>query len=421
MNQAILTEEVGVEVPEPFLSLFEPKRYKGRYGGRGSGKSHSFAKTGLCLGYDKPLRILCGREVQRSIKDSVKLLLDDQIRFLGLDGFYQSLQNEIRGENGTVFLFAGLGTMTVDQIKSYEGIDIFWGEEAQTFSARTLEVVIPTIRKPGSELWFSWNPRNANDPIDKLFRGEIVPENADIRKVNYDENPYFPAELRAEMEFDRKHKPDRFAHIWLGEYEPTAIGAIWDRQTFHQNRREDVPEMGRIVVSIDPAISSEEKSNEHGIIVCGLGSDQRGYVLDDVSKQGTPREWANRAIAVFDKWEADAIVIEVNQGGDMVRHTLESVRPGIPIIEVRATRGKHIRAEPISSLYSLGRISHVGTFTELESQMVQMTAGGFEGEGSPDRVDALVWGFTHLFPKMVQRPSIPKKRFTPQTTQGWMG
>jgi hypothetical protein len=318
-------------------------------------------------------------------------------------------------------LFAGLGTLSVDQIKSYEGIDIFWGEEAQTLSARTLEVIIPTIRKPGSELWFSWNPRNGSDPIDKLFRGEIVPNNADIRKVNYDENPYFPKELRDEMEFDRKHKPDRFAHIWLGEYEPTAIGAIWDRQTFHQNRREEAPEMDRIVVSIDPAVSSEKHSNEHGIVVCGLGSDKRGYVLDDVSRQGTPREWATRAVAVFDKWDADAIICEINQGGDMVRHTLDSVRPGLPIVEVRATRGKHIRAEPISSLYSLGRVSHVGTFAELESQMVQMTAGGFEGEGSPDRVDALVWGFTHLFPKLVQRPSITKKVFVPHATSGWMG
>ena len=144
-------------------------------------------------------------------------------------------------------------------------------------------------------------------------------------------------------------------------------------------------------------------------------------MLDDVSRQGTPSQWANRAISVFDKWEADAIVIEINQGGDMVRHTLESIRPGIPIIEVRATRGKHIRAEPISSLYSLGRISHVGTFPELEDQMCQMTAGGYAGEGSPDRVDALVWGFTHLFPKLVERPSVARKRLTPRGATGWMG
>ncbi len=420
MNQPSIENE-RVYVPEPFLSLFEPKRYKAYYGGRGSGKSHSFATALVSLGYNETKRILCAREIQRSIKDSVKLLLDDKIAELGLGDFYTSLQNEIRGANGTTFLFAGLGQLTTDQIKSMEGIDLCWVEESQTVSQRSLEVLIPTIRKPGSELWFSWNPRNASDPVDQLFRGTVVPLNSVIRKANYDCNEFFPKELNDERIFDKKQKPDRYAHIWLGEYEPTAIGAIWDRQTFHQNRREEAPEMDRIVVSIDPAISSEKHSNEHGIVVCGLGSDKRGYVLDDVSRQGTPREWANRAVAVFDKWDADAIVIEINQGGDMVRHTLDSVRPGLPIVEVRATRGKHIRAEPISSLYSLGRVSHVGTFTELESQMVQMTAGGFEGDGSPDRVDALVWGMTHLFPKMVQRPSAPKKRLVPHATSGWMG
>jgi len=418
----IFTEEVDVEIPEPFMDLYTPCRYKAFYGGRGSAKSHSFAKALLCEGYEKKLRILCGREVQRSIKDSVKLLLDDQIEILGLGDHYTSLQNEIRGENGTVFLFAGLGSMTTDQIKSLEGINRCWIEEAQNISQRSLEVLIPTIRQPGSELWFSWNPRNANDPVDKLFRGQITPKNAIIKKVNFDDNKFFPKELNDERLFDKEHKPGRYAHIWLGMHEPKAIGAIWDRQTFHENRREELPTMGRIVVSVDPAISSEEKSNEHGIIVCGLGDgDQRGYVLDDVSRQGTPSQWANRAVSVFDKWEADAIVIEINQGGDMVRHTLESIRPGIPIIEVRATRGKHIRAEPISSLYSLGRISHVGTFNKLEDQLCQMTSAGYVGEGSPDRVDALVWGFTHLFPKLVQRPSVTKKRLTPRATTGWMG
>ena len=426
MSPSTLTEEVAVEVPEPFIDLFYPHRYKAFHGGRGSAKSHSFAKALISQAYNadkmhKPIRILCAREIQRSIKDSVKLLLDDQIKFLGLQSHFTSLQNEIRGEGGSTFLFAGLGQLTTDQIKSMEGIDRCWIEEAQTISQRSLEVLIPTIRHPGSELWFSWNPRNANDPVDKLFRGEVTPQNAVIKKVNYDSNQFFPSELNEERKFDKEQKRDRYAHIWLGEYEPTAVGAIWDRQTFHQNRRDEVPEMGRIVVSVDPAISSEAKSNEHGIIVCGLGSDSRGYLLDDVSKQGTPSQWANRAIAVYDKWEADAVVIEVNQGGDMVRHTLESIRPGIPIVEVRATRGKHIRAEPISSLYSLGRISHVGTFPELEDQMCQMTAGGYSGDGSPDRVDAMVWGFTHLFPKMVQRPSKPAKRLVPYSTGGWMG
>ena len=128
-----------------------------------------------------------------------------------------------------------------------------------------------------------------------------------------------------------------------------------------------------------------------------------GYVLADVTTRGGPHQWAARAVAAYDRYEADAVVIEINQGGDMVRHTLQTVRPNLPIIEVRATRGKHVRAEPIAALYTMGRISHVGVFPKLEDQMCLMTAGGFEGEGSPDRVDALVWGFTELFPALTTK------------------
>ena len=224
------------------------------------------------------------------------------------------------------------------------------------------------------------------------------------------------------MEFDRKQKPDRFAHIWMGEYEPTAVGAIWSRQNLHQNRRAEAPELERIVVAVDPAISSGDKSDEHGILVQGIGSDGRGYVLDDQSIKGTPGQWANRAISTFDRYEADALVIEINQGGDMVRHTLESIRPSIPIIEVRATRGKHVRAEPISALYEQNRISHVGSFPDLEAQMCQMTAGGYEGEGSPDRVDAMVWGFTELMPQLVASKQVEEPMYDHYVGEGsWLG
>ena len=126
-------------------------------------------------------------------------------------------------------------------------------------------------------------------------------------------------------------------------------------------------------------------------------------MLEDGTTKGAPERWARRAIAMYDRYDADGIVIEKNQGGDMCRHVLNSVRPGINIIEVHATRGKHVRAEPISALYALGRIHHVGTFPELEAEMCQMTAAGYEGDGSPDRVDAMVWGFTELFPKLVNK------------------
>jgi len=292
---------------------------------------------------------------------------------------------------------------TKESVKSLENFSIAYVEEAQTMTEGSLEMLRPTIRAPGSQLWFSWNPRSSSDPVDKFLRGPEIPPNAVVVQCNHDDNPWFPEELEEERIFDRKTNPVRYAHIWLGDYEPMAVGAIWNRQNLQEHRRTEIPEMTRIVVGVDPAISSESSSNETGIIVAGLGSDGRGYVLDDVSVVAPPLKWAARVIAAYDRYEADAVIIEINQGGEMVASTLRTVRPNLKIIEVRATRGKHVRAEPISSLYEMGRVSHVGGFPELETQMVLMTAAGFEGEGSPDRVDGLVWAFTELFPRMVRR------------------
>jgi hypothetical protein len=367
-------------------------------------------------------RAVCVREVQKSLKDSVKRLIEDKIESLGVGGMFECQREQIITPGNGVIMFQGMQDHTAESIKSLEGFGVAWVEEAQTMSARSLEMLRPTIRAPGSELWFTWNPRNASDPVDVLLRGQQPPNSAVVRRVNFSDNPFFPAELEDERLHDRKAKPDRYGHIWLGEYEPVAIGAIWDRLTLHRNRRESAPDMERIVVAIDPAVSSKPGSDEHGIIVAGVGSDQRGYVLEDASTRGTPLQWANRVLAMYDKYDADAIVIEVNQGGDMCRNTIEGVRPGVRILEVHATRGKHVRAEPISALYQLDRVSHVGTFMELEDQMCQMTASGYEGDGSPDHCDALIWALTELFPDVTTRK--PREEAYAPAFSGpnaWMG
>jgi phage terminase large subunit-like protein len=197
-------------------------------------------------------------------------------------------------------------------------------------------------------------------------------------------------------------------------------GALWYLAQIDGYRLTAIPEnMGRILVAVDPAVTAHEESDEHGVIVAGL-SGQDGIVLHDGSLRGSPLDWARRAISLHDSYGADGIVVEVNQGGDMVAQTLRSVRPNINVIEVRATRGKHVRAEPIAALYEQGRVRHVGAFPELESQMTQMTAHGYEGPGSPDRVDALVWAMTELFPDMVD--AVPDvSRFEIGASRGWMG
>ena len=181
--------------------------------------------------------------------------------------------------------------------------------------------------------------------------------------------------------------------------------ALWSLQTIDLYRTRDVPEQfDRVVVAVDPAVTNTENSDEHGIIVAGM-SGEDGYVLEDASIKGTPKEWALAAVTAYDKWQADCIVAEVNQGGDMVENTIHSVRKNIKVDQVRATRGKHIRAEPVSSLYQQGRIHHVGAFVDLETQLTMMTSAGYEGEDSPDRADALVWAFTRLFKLMTREPN----------------
>lgn len=411
-----------IQTPRVFLPLLQPSRYKGAYGGRGSGKSHFFAETAVerCL-LRKGSRGVCIREVQKTLKESAKRLIEDKITAMGVGRAFNVLNTEIQTPGNGIILFQGMQDHTAESIKSLEGFDWAWVEEGQTLSERSLEMLRPTIRAPGSELWFSWNPRSANDPVDAFFRGPSSPPDSVLVKANYSDNPFFPSELEGERSHDEKHKRTRYGHIWLGEYEPTAIGAIWDRLMIHSGRREKAPTMGRIVVAVDPAVSSEAKSDEHGITVCGRGDeDQHGYLLDDVSMRGTPRQWAERAVAALDRYDADCIVAEVNNGGDMVEHTIRSVRPNVRVVKVHATRGKHVRAEPIAALYSLGRIHHVGTFDRLEDQMCQMTAGGYEGDGSPDRVDSMVWGFTELFPQMTT-PVTREIHVEPMGEGGWMG
>lgn len=181
-------------------------------------------------------------------------------------------------------------------------------------------------------------------------------------------------------------------------------GALWTRARLDKNRVRETPDLIRIVVSIDPSVSDEEDSDEIGIVVCGIARHRNGiihgYCMDDLSGIYTVDQWAQRAVKAFDVHEADAIVGEVNNGGDLVAKTIHTVRESIPFRKVWASRGKVVRAEPISALDEQGRIHHVGNFAELEDQLVAFTTLGYTGPGSPDRADAYVWGFTDL---MLQR------------------
>lgn len=208
-----------IKAARVFLPLLSPARYKGAYGGRGSAKSHFFAEKLVARAVQRPgLRAVCIREIQKTLEHSSKQLITDKIQANGVAGFTVK-DNEIVTPGGGLILFQGMQAHNADSIKSLEGMDVAWAEEAQSLSQRSLDLLRPTIRKDGSELWFSWNPRHATDPIDVLLRNDPLPPGAVVVRSNYSDNPWFPDVLQAEMRYDRARDPEKYAHIWLGEYE----------------------------------------------------------------------------------------------------------------------------------------------------------------------------------------------------------
>lgn len=197
-------------------------------------------------------------------------------------------------------------------------------------------------------------------------------------------------ELRARYEGTRTGRQELY-----GELLEQAEGALWTRDWIEKTRitLDELPPMYRIVVAIDPAVTSGEESDETGIVTAGATADGHFYVLSDDTLRATPNEWGKRAVEAFRKWKADRIVAETNNGGDMVVMVLQQVERNIPVTKVHATRGKRVRAEPISALYEQFRVHHVGAFPQLEDQMVMWTP---ESNESPDRLDALVWALTEL-------------------------
>ena len=216
------------EFPIKLQCLFEPKRYKVLYGGRGGAKSWGIARALLILAAKNPTRVLCAREFMTSMRDSVHKLLSDQIQALGLLGFYEITQNSIRGKNGSEFSFVGLKN-NVANVKSYEGVDLCWVEEAQSVSRMSWDVLIPTIRKEKSEIWISFNPELETDETYQRF---VInqQENSIVQKVNWSDNPWFPDTLREEKDALKLRDPQAYNVVWEGLCRQTVDGAVFARE-----------------------------------------------------------------------------------------------------------------------------------------------------------------------------------------------
>lgn len=236
-------------VPEWATPLLKHSRYKAVFGGRGAGKSHLFAELLLeRMRDDADLSVVCIREIQKSLKFSAKRLLENKIATLGLGDLFEIQTGEIRRVGGSgIIVFQGMQDHTADSIKSLEGFGIAWVEEAQSLSERSLKLLRPTIRKDNSEIWFSWNPENESDPVDKFFRKRDH-SNAIIINVNYDKNPHFTDVLQNEMEEDRANDIDYYNHVWLGGYNKKSVdqvlGGKWVVQSFEPGDDWDGPYLG---------------------------------------------------------------------------------------------------------------------------------------------------------------------------------
>lgn len=246
-----------LQTPRVFVPLLAPARYKGAHGGRGSGKSHFFGEMLIERSIMQRTDAVCVREVQKSLDQSVKKLLESKIEAMNAGAYFDVQDKKILAKNGGRIIFQGMQNHTADSIKSLEGYDIAWVEEAQSLSQRSLDLLRPTIRKPGSELWFSWNPSQETDPVDVLLRGPKPPPGSVVIEANYTDNPFFPDVLREEMEYDKSRDPDKYAHIWLGQYQRNTEARVFKNWTVEEF---DLPE-GTIYrlgadwgFSVDPSV-----------------------------------------------------------------------------------------------------------------------------------------------------------------------
>lgn len=275
---------IHLRVGEAFEPLWKPARYKAAWGGRSSGKSHALAQMAVVKCISKPgTRILCAREVQKALRESAKQLIEDKIRELGVSGF-EPVKEEIRTPGGGRIVFQGMNKQNSDSIKSYEGFDVAWVEEAHALSKTSLQLLRPTIRNPGSEIWFSWNPRRQADAVDNFFRGTNPPTNAVIIEANWSHNPWFPAEMEGERQYDLRHSP-AYRHIWEGDYATVVEGAYYAPQL------QQAKDEGRITeLSYDPILERRAYwdlgYNDATTIWIAQFKGQRIHVMDYIEGSG---------------------------------------------------------------------------------------------------------------------------------------
>ncbi len=332
--------------------------------------------------------------------------------------------------NGSKVWFGGLDDKErTEKVLGQEHATLFLNEVSQiSWSARNLALTRlaqkAAYQLPGEpsrllrlKAFYDCNPPSKAHWCYKVFHQGIDPENnkplADSGSYQFMRlNPNGNREnLAPEYLKILDNLPERMRKRFRdGEYTDVTDGALWSIETIEKWRELDAmpsrDEFQRIIVAVDPSGSGDEENTNNdaiGIVVAGLGVDGRAYLLEDLTVKAGPRTWGNVVAAAFDRWQADRVVAEKNFGGEMVRFVIQTARPGTPVSLVNASRGKSVRAEPISALHEQGRIRFAGSFPELEDELLAFTIHGYAGDRSPNRADAFVWAMTALFPSVIRQ------------------
>jgi PBSX family phage terminase large subunit len=385
---------------KPLFVYNNKTRYFLVTGGRGSGKSYTINLMLLNLTYESGHIILFTRWTLVSAHISIIPEFLDKIDLLQLHNDFEITQTEITNKKtGSKILFRGIktsqGTATAN-LKSIAGVTTWVLDEAEElFDEDVFDRIDLSIRakdKPNKVI-LVMNPFFKSHWIYKRFIHHERNDCTYIHTTFLDNKQNLSKSFIDQAERVKNENLLRYEHLFLGKWLDDAEGLLWNKAIIERCRLEVKPEMKRIIIAVDPATTATSESDETGITVQGVDNIGNGYVLEDLSGKYTPNEWSSVVNTAVLRWGADCIVAEKNQGGDMVESVLRSKDKVTRVKLVTATKGKFVRAEPIYSLYEQGKIYHVGNFPILEKQMVTFEP---DKSKSPDRVDALVWGFTEL-------------------------
>ena len=392
-----------LESYKPLFYETPENRYFLITGGRGSGKSWTLALFLLNLTYQKGHVILFTRYTLVSAFISIIPEFLDKIEIMGKVNDFEVTQSEIINKlTGSKILFRGIKTssgVNTANLKSIAGLSTWVIDEAEELTdPDVFDKVDLSIRAKDNpnRVILVMNPSYKSHWIYGDFVKKKREDTTYIHTTYIDNKENLSDSFIQAAEKTKRENRARYEHLFLGTWLDDADGMLWNRAIIGKARIDEAPNLTRIIVAIDPAVTANMQSDETGLIVVGKDSEGFGYVLEDLSGKYSPNHWAKIANDSALRWNADCIVAEKNQGGDMVEAVLKSQGTNFRIKLVTATKGKYVRAEPVYSLYEQGQIYHVGSFPILESQMV--TFNPDKGK-SPDRVDALVWGLTELMVK----------------------